>query len=206
MNPLLQVLFAAGWLFGLLPLPALMPGSPPAAAASTRAQNSIFTCDASQPFVADFDANGVLDVVGHVDDSGRAGLRVLVNGSQQIHLHRKSACRFGIIDLDHDRDADLVVLSARGRLHVWRNDNGKLHRVRPRRSSHRDAVRNVPSMHGSGAGIVLVAFAAGAPIRPSRSSIALAITARVGVRESRSHQASCQEPYAARPPPAFDIL
>jgi hypothetical protein len=204
MNPLLQVLFAAGWLHGLLPF---MAGTPPAAdIRRVPAQNPIFACDPSRPAFADFDSNGLPDLVAHVEESGRPALRVLFDGSQQIVLPARSACRVGIVDFDHDRDADLVVLSARGRLHLWRNDNGKLHRVRPRRSSSRESVRRAPSMEGSGTGSVLLVFTPAAPMTRSGSSIELRAVEHAHVRGSLAHQAACREPYAARPPPDFTLL
>jgi hypothetical protein len=204
MNPLLQVLFAAGWLHGLL---SFMAGTPPAAEIpKAPAQNVIFACDASRPAIADFDSNGSPDLVAHVEEGGRSALRVVLNGSQQILLSAKAACRVGIIDFDHDRDADLVVLSARGRLHVWRNENGKLHRVHPRRSSNRDTVRQAPSMQGSGTGIVLLAFSSAVPVERSRTSIVLPIAEHANARENFFAHAACREPYAARPPPSVTAV
>ena len=81
---------------------------------------------------ADFDKNGVLDRV----TLGVRGISVTMNGRQSNVLSRAiRPCRLIVLDIDHDRDQDLVVLTTRNHMLVWRNRSGALTPERPRTGS-----------------------------------------------------------------------
>ena len=132
MTKLLRLVGVAGYLSAML-----MAASAPAGAAPLERAGSAqpASCPAARPVFADFDQNGIAD---RVDWSGGAAIRLLLNGRTQLALVQAvSVCRLIVVDFDYDTDPDLIAITTRGELLVWRNEGGELVRVSPRhRASH----------------------------------------------------------------------
>lgn len=84
---------------------------------------------------ADVDGDGRSDTVL----GGDAGLRIRLSISTHIRLKGpRTVAAAAAVDLDRDGDRDLIALSTRGRLFVWRNDGaGRFSLQPPRPRSHR---------------------------------------------------------------------
>jgi hypothetical protein len=128
MSSLVRIPLAVGVLCGLLLFG--FAGRAPANRGAMPVVESL-SCDAAQPLSGDFDKNGVADSVSLSNRSGRDALHVVLNGRHQELLEAASTCRFGVLDVDHDSDVDLVALSKQGDLEIWGNEDGAFRRLRP---------------------------------------------------------------------------
>jgi hypothetical protein len=154
---------------------------------------------------ADVDRDGIRDVLS-VLGASRSTLQVWISSTQQFRkLHTtRPIYRVAAVDVDGDGRPEIVASDTSAKLHIWRQGkNGRLHRVRARRSAP-FRFATAPSVEGStdsadvpsGGGDVKFSGEPLAPasMRPVRVGVRLVAPNAPVVLDRRYHPTGCRPP------------